>query len=223
MKIDALDSHKCSTKHFREKRRKMITILGKWERLAECCDDRTRCEECSMVECCSNIAKEENKSRKPLLTSKKHKKIVDYCANHECKNCGIDKRRCEEADLTCKSNVNRLYERVKTAEITTESEDYILKREKIGELFRRLAKKAGELSKAVTMREAIMRFNPNSEEIAEAEGILRWAMAEVIVVCNLLENDTDAREDLEYTQKVIKEMWARRLQSEEELESGEIR
>lgn len=196
----------------------METIVERWERITRNCNDCTNCERCSNLVYCANIAKEEKRSRKNLSESKKHKKIVDYCTSHECKNCGIGTRKCERARLTYEFDVNELYERVKTTEMTTEAEEYILKREEIGELFRQLSEKADELSKAATMRKEVAESNPTQEEMKRAKTRLCWAMAEVIAVCDVLTNDTDAREDLEHVRKTTKEMWVRNLQSEEESE-----
>lgn len=196
----------------------METIVERWERITRNCNDCTKCEQCSNLVYCTNIAKEEKRSRKNLSESKKHKKIVDYCVSHECEKCGIGRRACKEASLTDWYDVNRLYSKVETAEMTIEAEEYILKKEEADELFRRLIKAATELAETAEKYRTITKSTSNPAEIIETELPLRWAMAEVMVMCNLFNNDVDAREDLEHTQKVIKEMWVRSLQSEEESE-----
>ncbi len=89
----------------------------------------------------------------------------------------------------------------------SEVKDYLLKHLEIGALYSKLTEKADELSKAATMRAAIMGFNPTPAEVVEAEGILRKNMAEVILICDILAHNTDAWEDVEDVQKEIARKW----------------
>ena len=90
----------------------------------------------------------------------------------------------------------------------SEVEDYLLEHLEIGALFSKLTEKADELSKAATMRAAIMEFNPTPAQVVRAEGILRKNMVEVILICEILAHNTDAWDDIEDGQKETARKWA---------------
>lgn len=89
----------------------------------------------------------------------------------------------------------------------SEVKDYLLEHLEKGTLFSKLTEKADELSKAATMRAAIMGFNPTPAEVLKAEGILRKNMAEVILICEILACNTDAWDDVKDTQEEIARKW----------------
>ena len=89
----------------------------------------------------------------------------------------------------------------------SEVEDYLLEHLEIGTLFSKLTEKADELSKASTMRVAIMGFNPTPAEVIRAEGILRGKMAEVILICKILACNIDAWDDVKDIQDEIARKW----------------
>lgn len=89
----------------------------------------------------------------------------------------------------------------------SEVKDYLLEHLEIGTLFSELTEKADELSKAATMRAAIMEFNPTPAQVVKAEGVLRKNMAEVILICDILAHNTDAWEDIEDAQKETARKW----------------
>lgn len=98
----------------------------------------------------------------------------------------------------------------------SEVKDYLLEHLEIGALFSKLTEKADELSKAATMRAAIMEFNPTPAQVLRAEGILRKNMAEVILICEILACNTDAWDDVEDTQEEIARKWVESIMKEEE-------
>lgn len=100
----------------------------------------------------------------------------------------------------------------------SEVKDYLLEHLEIGVLFSKLTEKADELSKAATMRAAIMGFNPTPLEVLIAEGALRKNMAEVILICDILACNTDAMEDVEDMQEEIARKWVELMMEEKEEE-----
>ena len=89
----------------------------------------------------------------------------------------------------------------------SEVKDYLLEYLEIGTLLGKLTEKADELSKAATMRAALMVFDPTPAEVIRAEGILRGKMAEVILICEILACNTDAWDDVKDTQEEIARKW----------------
>ena len=98
----------------------------------------------------------------------------------------------------------------------SEVKDYLLEHLEIGTLFSKLTEKADELSKAATMRAAIIGFDLTPAQVVRAEGILRKNMAEVILICEILACNTDAWGDVEDTQKEIARKWVELIMKEEE-------
>lgn len=97
-----------------------------------------------------------------------------------------------------------------------EVKDYLLEHLEIGTLFSKLTEKADKLSKAATMRAAIIGFDLTPAQVVRAEGILRKNMAEVILICEILACNTDAWGDVEDTQKEIARKWVELIMKEEE-------
>lgn len=89
----------------------------------------------------------------------------------------------------------------------SEVKDYLLEHLEIGTLFSKLTEKADELSKAATMRAAIIGFDSTPAQVVRAEGILRKNMVEVILICDILAHNTDAWEDIEDAQKETARKW----------------
>lgn len=100
----------------------------------------------------------------------------------------------------------------------SEVKDYLLEHLEIGTLFSKLTEKADELSKAATIRVAIMGFNPTPAEVLRAEAALRKNMAEVILICEILACNTDAWDDVKDTQEEIARKWVELIMKEEEKE-----
>lgn len=98
----------------------------------------------------------------------------------------------------------------------SEVKDYLLEHLEIGVLFSKLTEKADELSKAATIRAEIMGFNPTPAEVLKAEGVLRKNMAEVILICEILACNTDAREDVENIQEKIARKWVELMMKDKE-------
>ena len=98
----------------------------------------------------------------------------------------------------------------------SEVKDYLLEHLEIGVLFSKLTEKADELSKAATIRAEIMGFNPTPAEVLKAEGTLRRNMAEVILICEILACNTDAREDVENIQEEIARKWVELMMKDKE-------
>lgn len=98
----------------------------------------------------------------------------------------------------------------------SEVENYLLEHLEIGTLFDKLTETADELSKAATMRAAIMEFNPTPAQVLRAEGTLRKNMEEVILICEILACNTDAWDDVEDTQEEIARKWVELIMKEEE-------
>lgn len=97
----------------------------------------------------------------------------------------------------------------------SEVKDYLLEYLEIGTLLGKLTEKANELSKAATMRAAIMVFDPTPAEVIRAEGILRGKMAEVILICEILACNTDAWDDVKDIQEEIARKWVELIMKEE--------
>lgn len=94
-------------------------------------------------------------------------------------------------------------EEIKNSEV----KDYLLEHLEIGVLFSKLTEKADELSKAATIRAAIIGFDLTPAQVVRAEGILRKNMVEVILICDILAHNTDAWEDIEDAQKETARKW----------------
>lgn len=98
----------------------------------------------------------------------------------------------------------------------SEVKDYLLEHLEIGTLFSKLTEKADELSKAATMRAAIIGFDSTPAQVVRAEGILRKNMVEVILICEILACNTDAWDDVKDTQEEIARKWVELMMKEEE-------